>query len=217
MDEERMRLRGRVDRIRELAHEDQGASEWLQAASLAQSVLADTVGGAHPLMATLSTALAKADYSGALAGSRALVVLFEEGVLASPRLAIAHELEMSLVDLAQAQVEGAEKVADGTVRCVRLAIAAFLAGAALEDALRRICEARRIAFDPGNASIAKLQQALYQPSRDVEVISSSENKHISAWGDTRNKADHGKFTEITYAEVLSMVIGVRGFLDKHLP
>jgi len=49
------------------------------------------------------------------------------------------------------------------------------------------------------------------------VISSSDNKQITAWGDTRNKADHGKFDDLTTAEVLAMVIGVRGFLEKHLP
>jgi hypothetical protein len=40
---------------------------------------------------------------------------------------------------------------------------------------------------------------------------------ITAWKDTRNKADHGKFTEITQAEGMSMVIGVQAFIDRHLP
>jgi hypothetical protein len=56
----------------------------------------------------------------------------------------------------------------------------------------------------------------HQPSKQVEVISSSENKQITAWGDTRNKAGHGKFADLTYAEV-SMVLGVRAFIDRHLP
>jgi hypothetical protein len=50
-----------------------------------------------------------------------------------------------------------------------------------------------------------------------EVISGSENKQITAWGDTRNKADHGRFSEIIHSEVASMVIGVRGFINKYLP
>jgi hypothetical protein len=57
----------------------------------------------------------------------------------------------------------------------------------------------------------------FEPGRQVEVISSTENKQLTAWGDTRNKADHGRFADLTHSEVLSMVIGARGFLDKHLP
>jgi hypothetical protein len=44
----------------------------------------------------------------------------------------------------------------------------------------------------------------------------SENKQITAWGDTRNKADHGKFAEITQTEVITMIMGIRSFLDKNL-
>ena len=76
---------------------------------------------------------------------------------------------------------------------------------------------RMFAYDQQRTSIAKLQGALYQPSNQVELISLSENKQITVWGDTRNKADHGKFAEITQTEVTAMVIGVRAFVDKHLP
>ena len=100
---------------------------------------------------------------------------------------------------------------------LQLAIAAFLAGASLEDALRRLCDARRIEYDTEHTTISKLLAMLHQPSKQIEVISSSENQQILGWGHTRNHADHGRFGEITYAEVLAMVIGVRGFLDKHLP
>ena len=101
-----------------------------------------------------------------------------------------------------------------THKQLQLGIAAFLAGAALEDALRRLCDTGGISYNPQRTSISKLREALYQP---LEVISRSDNTQITAWGDTRNKADHGRFSEITHSEVLSMVIGVRGFIDKHLP
>ncbi len=65
--------------------------------------------------------------------------------------------------------------------------------------------------------LTKTERCRGQPSKSIEVISSSENKQITAWGDARNKADHGKFGEISYAEVLTRVIGVRAFIDKHLP
>jgi hypothetical protein len=211
------KLKSRIDQIRRLCGNDQGNNEWFEAAGLAQTVLHDTVGGSHPLMAALKGALDKSDWNRAVAASRAVVRLYEEGGLTSPRLVIAHEFEGGLLDLAQAQVEAAETVRDATEKKVHLAIAAFLAGAAIEDALRRLCESHGIAYDTQRASISKLQAALYQPASQVEVISSSENKQLTAWGDTRNKADHGKFGDITHSEVLSMVIGVRGFIDKHLP
>jgi hypothetical protein len=143
-----------------------------------------------------------------------VVRLYDEGRLQSPRLVIAHEIEGSLLDIAQAQVEAAERAPD---KQVPLAVAAFLAGAALEDALRRLCDANGFAYDTQRTSIAKLQAALYQPSNGVEAISGTENKQITSWGDTRNKADHGKFSDLSLSEVSSMVIGVRGFIDKNLP
>ena len=93
----------------------------------------------------------------------------------------------------------------------------FLQVLALEDALRRLCDANSINYNPQRTSISGLQTALYQPANQIEVVSGSENKQITAWGDARNKADHGRFSEITHSEVLSMLIGVRGFIDKHLP
>ena len=210
-------LKVRIDHIRRLCGEDQGSTEYLEAAMLAQTVLHDTVGGSHPLTVVLSSALEKADWSRALAASRSVIRLFDEGGLTSPRLVIAHEIEGDLLDIAQSQVQAAEAVQDISQKHVRFAIAAFLTGAALEDALRRLCDAKGITYDTQRASISKLQSALFQPAKQIEMISSSENKQLTAWGDTRNKADHGRFSEITQAEVMSMVIGARAFIDRHLP
>lgn len=168
-------------------------------------------------MGALGDALRVSDWQRALAGSKCVVTLYDEGGLTSPRLAIAHEIEGGFLDIAQAQAQEAEKATDPTKKQLQLAIAAFLAGASLEDALRRLCESRCIAYDTQRTSISKLQTELFQPSKNIMVISSSENKQITAWGDTRNKADHGRFNELTNAEVIAMVIGVRGFLDKHMP
>jgi hypothetical protein len=33
----------------------------------------------------------------------------------------------------------------------------------------------------------------------------------------RRVADHGKFSELTHCEVLTMMIGVRASIDRHLP
>ena len=215
--DENTAIKARVERIRHLSGPTQGTNEYFEAASLAQSVLHDTVGGNHPLMAALDSALKSADWRRAVAASRAVVTLCEEGNLRSPRLAIAHEIEADILDIAQGQAAEAEKSIDATHKQLQLAIAAFLAGASLEDALRRLCDARGGVYDPQRTSISKLQAALFQPSKQIEVISTSENKQITAWGDTRNKADHGRFGDITHTEVVAMVLGVRAFIDRHLP
>ena len=165
----------------------------------------------------LEDALKTANWVRAVAASNSVVTLYEQGALVNQRLAIAHEIEGNLLDIAQAQVNAAEINKDVTQRQVQLAVAAFLVGASLEDALRRLCDVRGLSYDAQRTSIAKLQSALYQPAKQIEVISSSENKQITAWGDTMNKADHGKFLDLTHSEVLAMVIGVRAFVDKHLP
>ncbi len=210
-------IRTRIDRIRQLCGNDQGTTEYFEAAFLAQSVLHDTIGGSHPAMTALDSALKAADWIRALGATRAVLALYDQGALQSPRLAIAHEIEGSLLDIAQAQVEAAERGNDPATKQTHFAIATFLAGASLEDALRRLCDARGLAYDAQRTSISKLQAVLFQPSKQIEVISVSENKQITAWGDTRNKADHGRFADITHTEVLAIVLGVRSFIDKHLP
>jgi hypothetical protein len=215
--DENAAIKARINRIRQLSGEKMGSAHYYEAASLAQSVIYDTVGGSHPLMAALDNALKSADWQRSAAASRSVVALYDEGALQSPRLAIAHEIEGDIIDIAQAQAQAAETSKDPAQKQVQLAIAAFLAGATLEDALRRLCDARGLAYDVQRTSLSKLQAVLFQPSKQIEVISGSENKQITAWGDTRNKADHGRFSEITHTEVVAMVMFVRGFIDRHLP
>lgn len=215
--DENTRIKTLIEKIRYLSSEDQGSLEYFEAASLAQSVIHDTVGGNHPIMTALEDALKSNDWEKACAANRSVVTLYDEGGLSSPRLAIAHEIEGDILDIAQKQVAASERSADPTHKRLQLAIAAFLAGAALEDALRRLCDAHGVDYDPQRTSISTLQATLYQPREQIEVISRSENKQITAWGETRNNADHGRFNDITHTEVLTMVMGVRGFIDQHLP
>lgn len=207
----------RIEKIKGLTSEEQGGYQYFEAAGLSLTVIHDTVGGSHPLCGVLDNALKKKDYVVAVAASRGVVTLFEQGGLKSPRLAIAHEIEGDFLDIAQEQAQAAETATDANQKQLRLAISAFLAGASLEDALRRLCDAHSIAYEVGKTTISKLQTALYQPAKQIEIISTSEIKQITAWGDTRNKADHGRFAEITQTEVVTMLMGVRAFLDKHLP
>jgi hypothetical protein len=210
-------VKSRVAEIRRLSRDNQSSTAWSEAANLALSVLHDTVGGSHPLMSGINDALSKADYSRALAAARAVITLYDGGGLTSPRLVIAHELEGDLLEIAQQQIQRAEAATGAEVKTVHLGIAAFLAGAALEDGLRRLCDAHSLTYDTQHTSIAKLQAVLYQPASGTAVITASDNKQITAWGDVRNRADHGKLSELTHSEVLAMVIGVRGFLDRHMP
>jgi len=210
-------IKERIEHIRQLLGDDQGSIQFSEAASLAQSVLYDTVGGGHPLMSAIENAVASKDWSRVLGTSRSILVLFDQGALKSPRLTIAREIETDFLDIAQSQAQAAELSKNETQKELHLGIAAFLAGASLEDALRRLCDARTLTYDPQRASISKYQACLYQPSKQIEFISQSENKQITVWGDTRNKADHGKFGEITQTEVVTMIMGVRSFIEKYLP
>jgi hypothetical protein len=214
--DEEATIKARVDRIRAL-HEQADLHQFFEAASLAQSVVHDTVGGSHPIMAAIENAVAVGVRSRILGVCRTLITLHDQGALKNPRLTIAREIEGGFLDIAQAQAQAAELNKDPPQKQVQLGIAAFLAGGAIEDALRRLCDAHGVTYDTQKSSIAKLQTALYQPSKQIEIISQSENKQITAWGDTRNKADHGKFGEITQTEVVSMIMGVRSFIEKHLP
>ena len=68
----------------------------------------------------------KPDYILVAAATRAFVHLYDEGGLQSTRLAIAHEIEGSLLDIADTQVQSAERGSDSSQKQLQLAIAAFL-------------------------------------------------------------------------------------------
>lgn len=216
MANEEATIKARVDRIRRIGRESD-LNEYFEAASLAQSVVHDTVGGSHPLMTAIGQAVTNGTRPRIHGVCSTLVALYDQGALKSPRLTIAGEIEGDILNIAQVQAQAAELSKDQSQKQVHLAIAAFLSGAAIEDALCRLCDAHGIAYDTHKSSISKLQAGLYQPSKQIEIISQSENKHITAWGDTRNKADHGKFGEITQTEVIAMITGARAFIEKHLP
>lgn len=206
-----------INQIKFLTKGGGGSDAFYEAAGLSLAVLNDTVGESHPLCKVLDDALRNQKWSLALASSRGVVTLFEKGGLKNPRLSIAHEIDDDFLDVAQKQAHEAKNTSDLNQKHLRLAIAAFIAGASLEDALRRLCDANGLTYEVGKTTISKLQAILYQPAKRIEIISSSEHKQITAWGDTRNKADHGNFMDIALVEVETMLMGVRAFLEKHLP
>src|SRR6266540_3494782 len=106
--DENTSIKARIDRIRQLSDEDQGSAQFYEAAILAQSVLHDTVGGGHPLMATLKNAVEASHWERAAAASHVVVTLYDQGALKSPRLVIAREIEGDILDIAQSQAQAAE-------------------------------------------------------------------------------------------------------------
>ena len=114
-----------MQQIKNLTNPNQGSRAYYEAGGLALTVLYDTVGGNHPLWSVLDNALKTQDYIGALAASRAVLTLYEQGSLTSPRLAIAHEIEGNFLDIAQTQAQAAETGKDANQRQLQLAIAAF--------------------------------------------------------------------------------------------
>jgi hypothetical protein len=217
MDEQRRKLAILIERVQRLIGDHAEMNQHYEAVALSQTILHETLGDRHPLMQTLNSVIE--DYNGSKidGACRALITLYEQGLLASPRLQVAKELEEDVLDVAERQIKAVERQEDPSQKQLRLAVAAFLCGASLEDTLRRLCEKHGVDYDTANTSISKLQSALYLPAKGIEFISKSENAQISAWGQTRNKADHGHFSELTLTEVQIMIMGVRAFIDKHLP
>jgi hypothetical protein len=89
--------------------------------------------------------------------------------------------------------------------------AASLAGAVLENGLRRIAAEGGIKLktreDIGSLN-AKLAQA--------NVYNRLTQKKVQVWNDVRNHADHGEFDQYSEADVRDMLKGVTDLLGAHL-
>jgi hypothetical protein len=88
--------------------------------------------------------------------------------------------------------------------------AAVVAGCVLEDGLRKLCSARKIAvptkqkLDSMNADLAR-----------AGVFSALVQKRITALADLRNKAAHGKWAEFTRDDVKEMLQAIRRLMEEH--
>ena len=89
--------------------------------------------------------------------------------------------------------------------------AASLAGAVLEDTLRKMCESKGIVV-PNKTKIDRLNADLAKAGAYNKLI----QKRITALADIRNNADHGRFDEFTKDDVADMVAWVRKFTADHL-
>ena len=89
--------------------------------------------------------------------------------------------------------------------------AASLAGAVLEDSLRRICRNNDITVK-NDDNIGSLNQKLFQKT----VYGKPQMKQVVHWQSIRDSADHGKFEEYNAETVKNMLEGVRNFLASQL-
>ena len=89
--------------------------------------------------------------------------------------------------------------------------AASLAGAVLEDGLRRVCSAASVPFKKSDGLDA-LNTALAKAGAYNRLVQS----RVDTWRHIRNAADHGNFAEYGADDVRDMIAGVRDLLASNL-
>jgi hypothetical protein len=125
---------------------------------------------------------------------------FEHGYIQDVRNLVAAEVFSDLLDQASELLEAGYH-----------GPAAVLAGAVLEDNLRKLCELHSIDLPPKpkldymNAQLAK-----------ADVFNKLTQKRITAIADMRNSAAHGKWDEFQQEDVKDMISWTIGFTETHL-
>ncbi len=89
--------------------------------------------------------------------------------------------------------------------------AASLAGAVLEDSLRKLCDKHTIGY-PEKTKINALNTSLAKK----EVYDSLISKLIIAYADIRNNADHMRSEKVKKDDVDDMIKWIRRFIIEHL-
>ena len=87
----------------------------------------------------------------------------------------------------------------------------MLAGAVLEDSLRKICIKNEIDF-PADSNIASLNQLLLQKPVYNKIVF----KDVDKWKAIRDFADHANFDQYDKGKVKDMLEGVRKFIGEYL-
>jgi hypothetical protein len=88
--------------------------------------------------------------------------------------------------------------------------AASLAGAVLEDSLRRAARAQNLKAT-GNL------ESLSQTMLDAGIYDALAYKQVKVWIAIRNSADHGEFEKVHVDDVDAMLRDLPSFLGRHLP
>jgi len=113
-----------------------------------------------------------------------------------------------LLDMAAHLLEGYEHLHAATS-------AGVLAGATLEEYLRKLADANGIATANSGGEPVKAE-SLNTELRGEGVYDLSEQMQVTAWLDLRNKAARGRRDEFSADQVRLMIQGVRDFTVRHL-
>ena len=95
--------------------------------------------------------------------------------------------------------------------------AAVLAGAVLEDALRRLCQRQSppIPTEKNNGD-PKTLDPLITDLQKINLFNKAKADQLRSWAKIRNAAAHGEFTEFDRSQVDEMIPGIKNFLADYL-
>lgn len=125
---------------------------------------------------------------------------FEGGILFDVRALVAAEVLGDFIEQSEALLDAGYHIP-----------AASLAGAVLEDTLRKLCEKHNLTI-PASTKIDALNADLAR----ANVYDKLVQKRIIALADIRNNADHGHFDKFTKSDVEDMVKWIRSFSADYL-
>ncbi len=94
--------------------------------------------------------------------------------------------------------------------------AAVLAGAVLEDALRRLCERQNPPISTKTNGKYKMLKTLIDDLKQSSLFDGPKAKQLEAWASIRNVAAHGQFDKFKRSDVEQMIIGIKDFLADYI-
>jgi hypothetical protein len=95
--------------------------------------------------------------------------------------------------------------------------AAVLAGAVLEDALRRLCQRQSPPIDTHKPDGSpKTLDPLIADLQKANVVNKAKADLLRGWAKVRNYAAHGEFTQVQPQDVQPMIQAVKQFLADYL-
>ena len=89
-------------------------------------------------------------------------------------------------------------------------VAAVMAGAVLEDGLRKLCVSKGVVL-PDKPKLDWMNAELAKATLYNKLV----QKKVTVWADIRNNAAHGKWKEFTSEDASDMVKGVRTFMAEY--
>lgn len=125
---------------------------------------------------------------------------YEHGYLFDVKKLIEADIFVDFLDQAETLLNGGYHIP-----------AASLAGAVLEDTLKKICDHRNIEYSD-KTNINSLNMLLVKDGAYNKLI----QKEITAKADIRNNADHGNFDQFNSSDVKDMVSWIKRFASDHL-